>query len=557
MSGPIPWRAGIRPFYLFWFAIAVSATWAYALPVVLVRSPHLLELLHSLIQPSSPSHDFWLAAFRTVASAALAALLALYGSNMLATAVLRKNLAGVAQVAGAFLLIPFFLGSATDAFLIKLLAVNFGTDVAYFSERGGGLVFVSLLLILLWRIGTVAAYTLVLIVADAPENVLTYARSLRLRFREWFRDIVWPLTRPASILLSIFVFIAAEHEYLPTFLALKPSPGTGTELLSHWMNRIYTSGVVGSDVANAQDTVKAAGAIFVFISLAVAAITTIALIALVQISTSSGGGRNPGGGKSVATFGPPASRSVLGLAAVALLLAIFALMPIGSAVRFLVPTFPAGSGALLGSTVPLVVFAAILATLVSMVTAFIARLMISVTVIKTRTVILVMTILLSPLAVPPFLIALSSFDWWSHTGGGVWGLRALWLLAQIVLVLPVVSAFLFAVFLGVSNEELQYQRSIRATTPEVFLNSFAGRFAGQALFGMIFAGLQIWNEDAASPVFDNVVPSFASLISRTLSGRAESISAASGYALVGIAVAVALIAIWLSIVASGKRGARA
>jgi hypothetical protein len=147
--------------------------------------------------------------------------------------------------------------------------------------------------------------------------------------------------------------------------------------------------------------------------------------------------------------------------------------------------------------------------------------------------------------VPPFLVGLCGFAWWSAVGAADHVvLICLWGFSQLMLVTPLIASFLFASFLGVSDHEIGYQRSIGANSAEIATNSFVLRYFPQLAFSFVFAFLQIWNEDAINSVFESVIPTFSTLIGRTLSGRSESIEFASGYAYFGIIVAVALSVLW-------------
>lgn len=535
--------------YGFAFVVSLALFWSYFIPLASAPLSSYSQLFAAQNQPGSPLSDYFLICVRTLGVALVSAVIAILGSIVVSASLSRSNLAGRFAIFGAPLLLPYFLGDSTDGLFAKLLSQNFGDRFAYFADRSYGVVYVFLFILLAWKDGLLILYTLTLIADTIPRSVTLYARGLGLTLREWIRDVLWPMARPAGILLCLFVFIAAEHEYIATFLSLRPSPGTGTELVSHWMNRVYTTLVLSTNASTALDLLSASGIVLLAASLAVGAITVGLLLGIIRIGTSSLGLHIRRERRKSAT------RSPLGSSVIGILAVIFAMVPIILATSFLPPTFPSDL-TLATFTAPLIFIVAFFGTVLGWIIAVTARLMLGNRTIDTASVVRILLLLLSPVVVPPFLVGISSFSWWSITNGSSqYGLMTLWGISQLALVTPLIASFLFATFLSVSNSELHYQRWIGASLQEIASNSFTKRFVPQLLFSLLFSFLQVWNEAAVNGVFENIVPSFSTLINRTLSGRAESIANASGYAYFGTALAIGLAMLWLTALLSSRRGA--
>ncbi len=531
------------------FAASLALLWAYFIPLAAAPLSSYLQLFAAQGQPGSPLSDYFFICVRTLGVALVTAVVAVLGSAVVSASLSRSNLSQRFAIFGIPLLLPYFLGNSTDGLLVKLLSQNFADRFTYFADRSYGLVYVFLFALLIWKDGFLILYTLTLIADTVPKSVTLYARALGLTLREWIRDVLWPMARPAGILLCLFVFIAAEHEYIATFLSLRPSPGTGTELVSHWMNRVYTTLVLSTNASTALDLLSASGIVLLVASLAAGAISVGLLLGIIRLGTITWRSRIRARATRSAT-GMPMGASVTGILAV-----IFAVSPVVLAASFLTPSFP-NDMTLATFTAPLTFVVALGGTILGWMIAVAARLMLGDRTINAAVVVRVLLMLLSAVVVPPFLVGLSSFSWWSMTSGSSqFGLIALWAISQLALVTPLIASFLFASFLSVTNSELRYQRWIGASLGEIASNSFAKRYVPQLLFSLLFAFLQVWNEDSVNGVFENVVPSFSTLINRTLSGRAESIANASGYAYFGIALAIVLGIFWLIALLSSRRGA--
>ncbi len=148
-------------------------------------------------------------------------------------------------------IIPVLLGSATFAFVWRTSFAEFLTNTKLISERGSISVILIDLCAQLLRYLPIASWFLILAVLETPVTTRLYAhhigiRPLALVRAEFLRHWLAPV-----LIVAAFAFQDAFNDYIITYLTLKPSDATNTELISHFLNRTFFSLAIGRDAREA------------------------------------------------------------------------------------------------------------------------------------------------------------------------------------------------------------------------------------------------------------------------------------------------------------------
>lgn len=119
------------------------------------------------------------------------------------------------------------------------------------------------------RYGPIATWLLIIAVLKTPPHIHQYAQSINIRSYDFFRIELISVWMPSVLIVGAFVFQDAFNDYIITQLSLRPSPATHTELISHFLNRIFTSLAIGRSASDASSALVGMS----LVSAAVSAIT--------------------------------------------------------------------------------------------------------------------------------------------------------------------------------------------------------------------------------------------------------------------------------------------
>jgi hypothetical protein len=139
------------------------------------------------------------------------------------------------------LIIPTLVGSTGAAWLWKsILLDDIWTHIAP-GKRGVLGFWLPMLLVHCWReLPLVISFVAIEVRRQAASQFI-FRRSLGMSRWEWMRLVGIKSICPLLAFLAFFVSASYMSEYLESAIAFRASPGSGTELLSHWIARSYQS----------------------------------------------------------------------------------------------------------------------------------------------------------------------------------------------------------------------------------------------------------------------------------------------------------------------------
>jgi ABC-type Fe3+ transport system permease subunit len=446
----------------------------------------------------------------------------------------------------AILILPITLGNLSIAFLCKVL---FG-DTAYFNAVATGDVTGKLAFLLLlhgWQYGILFTYLFWLNFQSIPGSVLDYSRATGFTRYQRIKDIYLPRSRNLIIMLSSILFLFTVYEESKLQYLFKPSPGTGSELVAHWLSRSYQSMLVaGPDKAN--DLAFGAGATTFLAVLVV--LTILFLFVHIAMRTWIRSNRYP-----ATNTVQDEQRTSTGRSAqlIALLLIALVLVPVAAALIVL----PYLAGSDIGHLWPSFIMT-LIATLVAGSIAIGMGMAVRVgwkerlSSFSPRSLPFFLG-LVALLLVPPLLVLLSGYAWMGQLGYSwtqmIW---PIWVAGHMLLTKPLLGSFVLFSHFRVSTNELDYLQLHGLSKWEIAKTSFLQRFKAEYLLLFILAFSFIWNEGVVNNLFSDFIPSFAANLKMLITGRAADLQHAAAFLWMSIALSLVSVALWFAIVRRGR-----
>lgn len=389
-------------------------------------------------------------------------------------------------------------------------------------------------------LGSMCWYVSWLTLSSTPRTVTHFARVGGLSFGELASDAMWPVVRPLIGVLLLLCFVLASQEHTVLDLVFKSSAGTSTELAGNALERLYYGNLNALAQPAANDLALQQGAAYLLLVLVSSPLVIwIGLAALsMQVRSARDRWKTAPGHKStrIAVF----------------VAALMVLLPMALGVALLQPEWnwevwdvvlPA-----LGASLVAGVAAAVVAVGVGAAWRIAFKSLADPLSVKGR---LALHALLVLPAIPSLCVLLEAFGWVSRFAGSpmaTW--QVAWLLGQIAVAFPVLSVFLVWIHAAVPSAELQLHVRSGATFGEVISLSFLRRFMAEYALVAVFSVSLVWNEPSLARVLSDVVPSFSSLLTRRLSGRAVDYGEAGTLVLVSAIFAGTLLVLWSRVAAA-------
>jgi len=484
---------------------------------------------------------------RSIAVALIAALFIVGVAFALALVMVRLSANTTLGRWLAVLILPITLGNLSIAFLCKVL---FG-DTDFFSNIANGDVVGKLgFLILLhgWQYGILFTYLFWLNFQAIPAPVLDYSRATGFTRYQRIKDIFLPRSRDLFILLASILFLFTVYEEAKLQYLFKPSPGTDSELVAHWLSRSYQSMLVAGP-AKAQDLAfGAGGTTFVAVLLVLATLFLLVHITLKMWSRSKRYPHGPDPANHAATQDRIASPAVgYGLLAVTV-------APVIAAFIRLFPSMAGAGLELLYPAVVMTLLAALVASIVAIGMGMAARIgwQARLGSFSPRSLPFFVG-LVALLLVPPLHVLLSGHLWMGKLGYE-WAsvIGPIWVAGHMLLTKPLLGSFVLFSHFHVSSNELDYQRLHGLTKWELAKYSFLKRFKAEYFLLFILAYSFIWNEGVVNNLFSDFIPSFAANLKMLITGRAADLQHAAAFLWMSIGLSVASVFLWRYIVGRAR-----
>jgi hypothetical protein len=177
---------------------------------------------------------------------------------------------------------PLLLGAASFAFLWQDPFADALLRTSWIFERGSSSVAIVDIVAQAARYVPIATWLLILIVLGTTSTVHWYAKQAGLRPTALVRVEFVRQWMPPMFIVAAFAFQDAFNDYIITYLSLRPSPATHTELISHFLNRSFVSIAVGRSAAEASSALVGLSIISGIVSAAAFGFITLALAAFIR-----------------------------------------------------------------------------------------------------------------------------------------------------------------------------------------------------------------------------------------------------------------------------------
>jgi hypothetical protein len=471
---------------------------------------------------------------RSGVAALLTGALVAFASGLFASLLVAPWIASERQtVAAACLFLaaavtPALLGASSFAFVWRAPYAQALMAIPYFSDRG------PLTAVLIDTCAQVVRYTplgtwlLVAITLEGDAAMRRYAQSAGLCASFFVRAELLRRWTPPLLVVAAFAFQDAFNDYVITYLALRPSEATSTELVGHFLSRIF----VGQAIARSAKDASAALVQVALLSGAASAILfgmlSTAMIGAVRIlrprahqsgTTSRSSARH---GRSLASSQLPWIPVIMAAGIVAAVVQVLALAEM-AALRSVIVLAPA-----LGLSLGVAVLSWAMAILVDFAIRERATTRDG-TAQRRMAVTAFVCICLG--FIPPLGLAaalytvLFGFVDVAHTDPAMG-----WFVAQTLRMFPIVVVLLVPAALAIEDETVWYLQvsGVRfvARVRMAFLRPFGVTHLALIMISWNF----VMNEAVVSTIFQADIPAFAELIQRASSGRSAA------YPLVGLLV---------------------
>jgi ABC-type Fe3+ transport system permease subunit len=506
----------------------------------LLTAPLAVGLLATRVTPEF-SDAFIGAVLRSIALAFLTALIST-GVGLLGGWLCRNTRSSALDIVMPMLLIPTLIGPLAIGFLAKLSVLRVNLIASAIASRALLPTLVFVVAVYCFQFIPLCLYVFWARARVLPKRFMDYAASAHLTQREIAADLFWPHCRGVFQVLFLLVFMLTATEFAITELAISPSVGTETALLSHWLAEQHRVWFPAGAVVAASELAAygLTGAILFVLAcgitgwLLIRAADHVAWLTKGSARALARPGKralsDPGSGPKIALF-------CVCLASVSPLVAGYV-------------AFPPVPFADAGQLAPALLWS--LPAAIAMVTSAIALgifVRLSARGTQLGGGIGTFILAINALAIPPFVLSVALFDWFAafDPRSFVWVVSG-WLLAHVLVAMPVLTAFAVYLHGRVGDGELDYQRSVRVSLPDLVKTSFWDRLRPDYLFVLLFGWSLAWNDGVVNRAAAADVPSLYAVVAPRLSVRPDY-RAAQFCLLVSVVASVVMVICWQRLVA--------
>lgn len=481
------------------------------------------------------------AVLRSLAAGAICALAVAFSGFWTAWLLARSSLAAFASCARIvtllfpLALVSLLIGNGAFAFLYRHLGrwwlELFGND-----ERGVAALLACEVLAQALRYAPLLAWLLVVVAGDVPAARRRYAGQVALSGREWGRVELTRRWLPVVLVVLVFAFQDGANDFLVTQLALRPSPATASEMVSHALEREFMLLLSARSAPVAMGAVIASAATAALVLtlgfLIVALLVSFGLLRLGRLPTGRAG-----------STGLP-DRRAAPVAALALpLLALTTTCLLAASLR------PAWHGATLATLVP--------ATIAAMASATFAWALAALCAYRLRDrpresfrrtgrdFAFASMLALGVGFIPPLGLAVAVFGLAYALGADISATGLFWLIvAQVIRFTPVIFVLLVPAALAISDREISYLRAAGADFGSRFRLTFLSPAALIHASVALIAFNLVLNEGVIAAVFQGDIPSLADLLRRAVTGRSANYGVAGLLVSAQLAIFGGLLLLW-------------
>lgn len=495
-------------------------------------------------------------AFNSLLAAALTTILVVALSLGIASLALRSQFMAAAGAVRVLCLglgltvVPFFLGVTSFAFLWSSLLEPLRT-LPFIADRGFmSVVFIDVFAQTL-RYVPLLAWLLFIVGLETAGNRVSYERANGFSTRDFIRDELGHPWALLCLVVGAFAFQDSANDYVVTFLALRPSPATETELISHFLQRQFSTSAIGHSAAFAIDTALVGSLLFAVSAIAVFASVASPLIWLKRLSARHYSKPNSAADR----YWIISPRWGAALILVPLLAVLCAL-----AFRLLQADY-AGWGLVygLGRTIVATLMAALASWLAAVILMFGIRdgaLKANRSAQKRLTLMGICAVTVGFL--PPIGIALvvQAFVF-EHVGTSEAASIFGWFIAEVARLTPIMSILLIPALISIEDRQFTYLRQVGASFVARLSLLFLGPQRTMHFALLLIAWAWLLNEGIVSAIFQADLPSFSELMLRATSGRSAAYAVAATLVTIEMLLFIALCCVWAVSVYSSWRGRNA
>lgn len=433
--------------------------------------------------------------------------------------------------------IPFLVGPTSFGFLWSSSFLKLAMSVAGVDDRGPATVILVNVLANVLRYAPLLAWLLFAAALDVDARRVWSERTAGFDSADFIRDEATPIWALICLVVAAFAFQDASGDYVITYLALRPSEATGTELASHALQRIFVGATISGSARNAFDLVLVASA-----AVAALAVLTFMLLSLPILrlrSLSSSYHRRPA--PTLRRQLVPAHLSAILVAAVAVAILLPLLAP-------LVGRQYSGAALVqsLGRSVALSLAAALVSWTAAATIVFSARsgsALADGSAQRRLQLLALVALMVGFIPAIGFASAVQSTAF-TYVGTGPGSAYAAWFVAQCLRLIPILAIFMMPAALQIEDRQLQYLRPLGVSFLFRFKALFLSPFRTTHFAFVLVAWNWIVNEGIISAVFQADIPSFSELMLRATSGRSAAYSVAASLVAAEAALFGLLCSIW-------------
>lgn len=510
-------------------ALVLQLPWLLVLPLALG--------LWNVPIPLNLSGSFADALARSLFVALLTSLFCVT-SGLLGAWFCRRVATRSARVLMHALLIPVLVGPIAIGFLAKLAVLKLAFVNSAISSRGAIPTLLFALILYGFQYGPLCLYVFWLRARTVPLNLVHYSKSAHLTPGEVAADILWPHSRPLFQVMFVLVFMLTATEFAASELSIRPSVGTETALLSHWLSEQYRIWLP-ADPRIAASEVAAYGLIAAGIVVLTCFVVSWTLCRMVDAFARSGSwfAGVPSRAANLASLRQPLAE-VVGIAAPLVCISpllfayvVFPPKPVPNATPLL--------EALLWSLPATLAMVSVAIGL-----AIVIRLVIRRGALGPASAHVIYILAMNPLAVPALVVSVAAFRWFT----GLDTLSSLtvpagWVGGHVLLAMPVLGAFAVYLHTQVTDKELEYQRMVALRPRELIRVTFWDRLRTDYLLVLLFGWSLAWNDGIINRAAASDLPSLYSVIAPLLSVRPDY-HAAQFCLLLSVAIATLMVVLW-------------
>jgi len=427
----------------------------------------------------------------------------------------------------SLLLLPSLLGGISSALIYKIILVEHSLYFETVTNK-----FISYSIIHYWQFGTLFIYLFWLNGTSLKSNFLKFSDSMKFSFREFIRDIWMPKQKNLIILLSIIGFVFTFYEEAKSSFIFRVSRGTNSEFINQFINRTYKSeSIINSELAFTNLCVNG------FVALVFALMTLALVLFLVNKLVNFRTKKRNVNKRSNSNISKSITQATF------YLLLIFVLFPIVYVLT--IEGAKIDDLEYLLSPITSTAIAAVVSTIIAITTSIVNRLLLPGMLSDFNDKSLIYFVLLfSLLLVPPVLILIITYKWFSFFQVNYNAIPIAWVIGHFFMCFPILSGFATTSHFKVKNNFILFLDVHKASITEKIKQLFLRPLFGDYILTFLFAFTIIWNEAIINNILSDVIPSFVSEMNMSITGKIADYSKGIGFLLISLIISLLSILIW-------------